>query len=56
MNMFLKNKVLNFYIWIQIKIYIKINSSSPKLAKIIEKNILKNAKYNFENLLNKTKI
>lgn len=53
--MFIKNKILNFYIMIQIKVYKKVKLLLPSLGENIERNIQKNVKNNFVEILSKTK-
>lgn len=53
--MFIRNKVLNFYLLTQIKLYKIIKLLSPYLGKVIEENIQKNARYNFIDILDKIK-
>ncbi|MDU2674233.1 MAG: hypothetical protein E7C50_00445 [Clostridium sp.] len=53
--MFIKNKLANFYILVQIKIYKILKRVSPYLAKVIEGNINKKAKSNFLDILEKLK-
>lgn len=53
--MIVKNKLINFYILMQIKMYKMVKRESPCLGEIIEENIKKKAKNNFLDILEKLK-
>lgn len=53
--MIVKNKLINCYILMQIKIYKMVKKVSPFLGEIIEENIKKKAKNNFLDILEKSK-
>lgn len=53
--MIVKNKLINFYILMQIKMYKMVKRIAPCLGKIIEENIKKEAKNNFLDILEKLK-
>lgn len=53
--MFVKNRLLNIYVCIQLKIYKRIKVLSPALGEILEKDIKQKAEKNFLDISKKIK-